>query len=89
MPNKSVIFMEEKQYEKNREILLRLNNNMLKLLNLINEIDSKQKLLISDMESLKSYINEIKIKDDKRREEVQKEIVKAEENINNGWWFGY
>ncbi len=81
--------MEEKQYEKNREILLRLNNNMLKLLNLINEIDSKQKLLISDMESLKSYINEIKIKDDKRREEVQKEIVKAEENINNGWWFGY
>jgi hypothetical protein len=89
MPNKSVIFMEEKQYEKNREILLRLNNNMLKLLNLINEIDSKQKLLISDMESLKSYINEIKIKDDNRRKEVQKEIVKAEENINNGWWFGY
>ena len=81
--------MEEKQYEKNREILLRLNDNMLKLLNLINDIDSKQKLLISDMESLKSYINKLKTNDDKRRKEVQKQLEEADKNIKNGWWFGY
>lgn len=81
--------MNERKHEKNREMLLKINQTILQLLNLLNEIDSKQKILISDMESVKSYITQLKIKDDKRRKEVQKEINKAEENINNGWWFGY
>ena len=55
--------MEENMYEKNREILLKLNRSILQLLNLLNEVDSKQKTLISDMETVKSYINQLKIKD--------------------------
>jgi RNA polymerase-binding transcription factor DksA len=89
MVNKSELIMNERKHEKNREMLLKINNTILQLLNLLNEIDSKQKRLISDMESVKSYINELKIRDDKRRKEVQKEIEKAEENVSNGWWFGY
>lgn len=89
MVNKSELIMNERKHEKNREMLLRINQSILQLLNLLNDIDSKQKTLISDMESIKSYINQLKIRDDKRRKEVQKEIEKAEENINNGWWFGY
>lgn len=89
MPNKSKLLMEENMYEKNREILLKLNRSILQLLNLLNEVDSKQKTLISDMETVKSYINQLKIKDNIRRKEVQKELEKAEENVNNGWWFGY
>tara|TARA_R100001463_G_scaffold106724_1_gene161352 strand:- start:521 stop:790 length:270 start_codon:yes stop_codon:yes gene_type:complete len=89
MPNKSKLLMDEKKYEKNREMLLKMNQTILQLLNLLNEVDSKQKTLISDMESVKSYINQVKLRDDKRRKEVQKEIEKADENVNTGWWFGY
>jgi len=89
MPNKSKLLMDEKVYEKNRVMLLKMNQTILQLLNLLNEVDSKQKTLISDMETVKSYINQVKLRDDKRRKEVQKEIEKAEENVNNGWWFGY
>ena len=89
MANKSKLLHEEKQYEKNREILLRINDTILRLLNLLNELDSKQKLLINDMESVKSYINQLKIRDDKRRKLVAIELEKADVNINNGWWFGY
>jgi len=89
MANKSKLLHEEKQYEKNREILLRINDTILRLLNLLNELDSKQKLLINDMESVKSYINQLKIRDDKRRKLVAIELEKADANINNGWWFGY
>lgn len=89
MPNKSQLIMNEKKHEKNREMLLKINQTILQLLNVLNEVDSKQKTLISDMESVKSYINQLKIRDDKRRKEVQKEIEEADKNINNGWWFGY
>jgi len=89
MANKSKLLQQEKQYEKNREILLRINDTILRLLNLLNELDSKQKLLINDMESVKSYINQLKIRDDKRRKLVAIELEKADANINNGWWFGY
>jgi Asp-tRNA(Asn)/Glu-tRNA(Gln) amidotransferase C subunit len=92
MPNKSKLLMDEKHYEKNREILLKINQTILQLVNLLNEVDTKQKTLISDMESVKSYINQLKIRDDKRRKEVQKEIEKTDaniNNINNGWWWSY
>jgi RNA polymerase-binding transcription factor DksA len=89
MPNKSQLIMNENKHEKNREMLLKINQTILQLLNVLNEVDSKQKTLISDMESVKSYINQLKIRDDKRRKEVQKEIEEADKNINNGWWFGY
>lgn len=89
MSNKSKLLQQEKLYEKNREMLIRMNTTTMQLLNLLNEIDSKQKTLISDMECVKSYINELKIKDNKRRKEVIKELEKVDNNIKNGWWFGY
>ena len=71
----------EKLQLKNREILENLNNNQLKLCNILEDLDKKISRLSSDMESMKSYIN--------KQENIKKLKLQEEKNISNGWWFSY
>ena len=71
----------EKLQLKNREILENLNNNQLKLCNILEDLDKKISRLSSDMESVKSYIN--------KQENIKKLKLQEEKNISNGWWFSY
>ena len=71
----------EKLQLKNREILENLNNNQLKLCNILEDLDKKISRLSSDMESVKSYIN--------KQENIKKLKLQEETNISNGWWFSY
>lgn len=89
MSNKSKIYDEKNHLHKNREILLKLNNDLLKLTNIIQQIDSKQKLIQSDLESIKSYINKQETINKLRKKELEEELIKAEISNKNGWWFGY
>jgi len=66
---------------KNREILNRLNDNNMKVCNILEELNKKVERLSSDLETVKSYIN--------KQEEIKKIKLQEEKNISNGWWFGY
>tara|TARA_R110001592_G_scaffold127303_4_gene339000 strand:+ start:3618 stop:3833 length:216 start_codon:yes stop_codon:yes gene_type:complete len=59
---------------KNKQILLKLNENIMSLTNIINEHNSKLNRLTSDLEVIKSYINQ--------QEQIKKEI-------SRGWFFSY
>jgi hypothetical protein len=61
---------------KNREILHKLNNNSLVMCNLLNALSKKVDRLSNDLESVKSYINQL--------EEQKKLKLEAEKS---GWWF--
>ena len=63
---------------KNKQILLKLNENIMSLTNIINEHNSKLNRLTSDLEIIKSYINQ--------QEQLKKEKVKE---ISRGWFFSY
>lgn len=71
----------EKLQLKNRDILEKLNNNQLKLCNILDDLNKKISRLSSDMESVKSYINQ--------QENIKKMKIQEENNISSGWWFGY
>ena len=62
----------------NRKILINLNGNIMRLTNIIHEHNSKLNRITSDLESIKSYIN-------------NQEILKKEKIIDEygGWFFGY
>ena len=59
---------------KNKKILIKLNENIMSLTNIINEHNSKLNRLTSDLEVIKSYINQ--------QEQIKKEI-------SRGWFFSY
>ena len=59
---------------KNKQILIKLNENIMSLTNIINEHNSKLNRLTSDLEVIKSYINQ--------QEQIKKEI-------SRGWFFSY
>ena len=59
---------------KNKQILIKLNENIMTLTNIINEHNSKLNRLTSDLEVIKSYINQ--------QEQIKKEI-------SRGWFFSY
>ena len=61
---------------KNREILHKLNNNSLVMCNLLNSLSKKVDRLSNDLESVKSYINQL--------EEQKKLKLEAEKS---GWWY--
>jgi regulator of replication initiation timing len=61
---------------KNREILHKLNKNSLEICNLLNALSKKVDRLSNDLESVKSYINQL--------EEQKKLKLEAEKS---GWWF--
>jgi hypothetical protein len=61
---------------KNREILHKLNNNSLVMCNLLNSLSKKVDRLSNDLESVKSYINQL--------EEQKKIKLEAEKS---GWWY--
>jgi len=63
---------------KNKQILLKLNENIMTLTNIINGHNSKLNRLTSDLEIIKSYINQL--------EQLKKEKVKE---ISRGWFFTY
>lgn len=64
------------QAEKNREILNKLNSNDLAICNILNDLNKKVDRLASDLECVKSYINQL--------EEQKKLKLEAEKS---GWWF--
>jgi regulator of replication initiation timing len=61
---------------KNREILQKLNKNSLEICNVLNALSKKVDRLSNDLESVKSYINQL--------EEQKKLKLEAEKS---GWWF--
>jgi regulator of replication initiation timing len=61
---------------KNREILQKLNKNSLEICNVLNALSKKVNRLSNDLESVKSYINQL--------EEQKKLKLEAEKS---GWWY--
>jgi hypothetical protein len=61
---------------KNREILQKLNKNSLEICNVLNALSKKVNRLSNDLESVKSYINQL--------EEQKKIKLEAEKS---GWWY--
>ena len=65
----------------NRKILINLNDNIMSLTNIIHDHNSKLNRITSDLESIKSYIN--------NQEILKNEKIKDEKEISRGWFFGY
>jgi len=60
----------------NREILQKLRNNSIVICDILNALSKKVDRLSNDLESVKSYINQL--------EEQKKLKLEAEKS---GWWF--
>lgn len=66
---------------KNRDILEKLNTNQLKFCNILQELNKKIDRISSDLENVKSYINQL--------EEQKKLKIHQDKNISSGWFFSY
>ena len=90
MKNNIFKIINEDQYKtKIREILIKLNNDILQLTNLVNDIQSKQKRLQDDTECIKSYINNETQKNKVRKFQINETLKEIDKSERNGWWFGY
>ena len=65
---------------KNEPPIVKLNKNVIKLSNILMELDKKVSQLTADVESINSYIKQQKLKDKEKLEQVKEEI-------KTGWWF--
>ena len=65
---------------KNAPPIVKLNKNVIKLSNILMELDKKVSQLTADVESINSYIKQQKLKDKETLEQTKEEI-------KYGWWF--
>ena len=85
---KPKITQEKPKYDfiKLKEALVKLNNHHLYLINVLNDLNKKNKQLVSDMEYVKSYINKLQQLDKERLQKIAEQKIKDEENK---LWFNF